>query len=106
MYNEPLKALGHIGVYQRPYSDKVVTVRLFECPEMLDPSQAAKDDSTSWVAFVTYKHKDTGEVYRKDTDFLTKSQLQYCRDEAGKADPTYGDLYTAEMAKAYWDIIA
>ena len=106
MYQEPMKALGHTGVYQRPYTTEVITTRIFECPEMLNPSVSADDDSTSWVAFITYKNKATGQITRKDTDVLTKTQLEYCRNEAAKADPTYGELYLAEMAKAYWDIVA
>lgn len=102
MLTEPMKAQGKTGVYQLAYSNQIVTLRIFECPEMLDQA----GDESAWVCFITYKDAKTGKTDRLDTDRLTIAQRDYCRDAAAKADPGYGDLFLAEMALAYWRLIA
>lgn len=99
---QPMKAYGKTGVYQLPYSNQIITLRLFECPEMLDQP----GDDSAWVCFITYKNADTGIIERKETDYLTVAQRDHCREAAAKADPSYGELYVAEMAAAYWRLIA
>lgn len=94
---------GTTGVYQTEYAGTVVTVRLFEAPEL--PTNYAPKLNSRWLAIVTYKNIETGVVARIDTDHITNAKVDHCREYAAQQDPTYGELFKAHMAHAYWRTI-
>lgn len=92
---------GTTGVYQTEYNGMFITVRLFEAVELDGQSGHA----SSWMAVNTYKCLATGVVSRVEHDILERAKVQHCREYAAKVDPSYGELFKAHMAHAYWRTI-
>lgn len=85
---------GTTGVYQTEYAGTLVTVRLFEAVEL-----------DSWIAVNTYRNIATGTVTRVEHDVLERAKVDHCKAYAMPQDPTFGELFKAYMALAYWRTI-
>lgn len=93
---------GTTGVYQTEYAGTLVTVRLFEALEL---DGAVSGYPSSWMAINTYRNIATGAVTRIETDVLEPVKVKHCKDWAMQQDPTFGELFKAHMAHAYWRTI-
>ena len=90
------------GIFKIQYPSEVVTLRLFEAPEL------QLSDLAVFQVVVTYVNSDG--VARQELDTLSREQIEYCREaalelEGGAGLKPFSNMFKAYMAQAYWDLI-